>query len=196
VQWKPPPAGCVKLNFDGSVYNDGSRRASIGGVIRDCTGRVLAAFAETTEHATVGIVEARALIRGLQLALKYSYNFLGGLVVEGDDRDLARLLRREDTYTRIPAAMEEEIIRLLGHFPAYLQVDHIYREGNQVADALCHEAYRQQQPREWTAGDILPHAVNEKARDDAYNLAHNMAHVRICKPKPPRYDTSIRSWVS
>jgi ribonuclease HI len=166
VQWKPPSEGSVKLNFDGSVYNDGSRRASIGGVIRDYTGRVLAAFAERTEHASPGIVEARALIRGLRLAL--DCNFMGGLVVEGDDRVLVRLIRREDTYTRIPAAMEEEIIRLLGQFPAF-QVEHIFREGNQVADALCHEAY--QQSGEWRNGYVPP-AVDKKVQDDANGVAH------------------------
>jgi hypothetical protein len=55
----PPPPGWFKLNFDGSVYSDGSSRASIGGVIRDSTGRVIVSFAEKTEHSTIGIVEAR-----------------------------------------------------------------------------------------------------------------------------------------
>jgi hypothetical protein len=60
VHWTPPPNGWVKLNFDGSVYHDGSGRASIGGAIRDSAGRVVLAFSELTEHSTVGIVEARA----------------------------------------------------------------------------------------------------------------------------------------
>ncbi|KAK1650933.1 hypothetical protein QYE76_068738 [Lolium multiflorum] len=188
VQWQPPPDGFVKLNFDGSLYNDGSGRASIGGVIRDCRGRVLIAFAERTEHTTVGIVEAQALIRGLRLA---RYYFLGGLgmVAEGDDRVLVRLLRAEDTYTRIPLDMQQEIITLLGQFPA-CQVQHIFREGNQVADALCHAAYQQQGV--WVGAVALPGAVVEKVEDDAYGVKHE----RICKPKPPRCDSSIQSLVS
>jgi hypothetical protein len=63
VRWTPPPRGWFKLNFDGSVYNDGSARASIGGVIRDSAGRVVVSFAEKTEHSTVGVVEARARAR-------------------------------------------------------------------------------------------------------------------------------------
>lgn len=137
VQWQRPGATWFELNFDGSVHNDESRRASIGGAIRDCDGRVLAAFAERTEHASVGIVEARALIRGLQLALDC---FVGRLVVEGDDQVLVKLLRGEDTQTRIPEAMHKEILLLLRRFSA-CEVQHIYREGNQVADALCREAY-------------------------------------------------------
>ncbi|TVU02261.1 hypothetical protein EJB05_50342, partial [Eragrostis curvula] len=61
VRWTPPRPGWWKLNFDGSVYHDGSGRASIGGAIRDCTGRVILAFAERTEHACIGEVEARGL---------------------------------------------------------------------------------------------------------------------------------------
>jgi ribonuclease HI len=189
VQWKPPLlACCLKLNFDGSVYHDGSGRASIGGVIRDNTGRVRAAFAERTEHAPPGIVEARALIRGLQLALRH---FPGcWLVVEGDDLMLVKLLRGEDTERRIPLAMQEEIIMLLRRFPA-CEVNHIFREGNQVADALCHEAYQQPGDREWVGDVRLPQAVWEKARDDAQGVEY----VRICKPKPPRCHVSIPSLV-
>ncbi|KAI4982266.1 hypothetical protein ZWY2020_022758 [Hordeum vulgare] len=115
VRWEAPPAAWLKLNFDGSVYNDGSGRASVGGAIRDCTGRVLVAFAEPTEHSTVGIVEARALIRGLRLALT---RFRGRLVAEGDDLMLVQLLTGEETQTRIPMAMQKEILMLLGCFAA------------------------------------------------------------------------------
>ncbi|XBH64689.1 hypothetical protein VPH35_118407 [Triticum aestivum] len=172
VRWKAPPAGWLKLNFDGSVYNDGSGRASVGGAIRDCNGRVLVAFAEPTEHSTVGIVEARALIRGLRLALS---RFRGRLVAEGDDLMLVELLTGEETQTRVPQAMQDEILMLLGCFAAY-KVQHIFREGNQVAHVLCKEAY--QRPGVW-AGGIVPHAVWEKAQDDV----HGVAHERLCKKK-------------
>ncbi|KAK1612164.1 hypothetical protein QYE76_035837 [Lolium multiflorum] len=110
VRWTPPRFGWTKLNFDGSVLHDGSGRASIGGVIRDANGRVVLSFAERTEHAPIGIVEARALIRGLKLALDYGCD---RLVVEGDDLTLVKLLRCESTQTRIPREMLDEIIWLL-----------------------------------------------------------------------------------
>ncbi|KAK1650889.1 hypothetical protein QYE76_068694 [Lolium multiflorum] len=188
VQWQAPPDGCVKINFDGSMYYDGSGRASIGGVIRDCTGRVLVAFAKRTKPSSPGIAEAQALIHGLQLALRH---FPGSwLLVEGDDLMLVKLLRGEDTERRIPLAMQEEIIMLLRRFPA-CEVNHIFREGNQVADALCHEAYQQPGDREWVGDVRLPQAVWEKARDDA----QGKKYVRICKPKPPRCRSSIPSLV-
>ncbi|KAK3138243.1 hypothetical protein QOZ80_5AG0366300 [Eleusine coracana subsp. coracana] len=162
VRWTPPPRGWFKLNFDGSVYNDGSQRASIGGAIRDSTGRVVLSFAEKTEHSTVGIVEARALARGLGL---------DRVVAEGDDLVLVQLLRGEKTQTRIPVAMQQEIVALLRCFPER-DVRHVYREGNQVAHALCRQAY--EYPGVW-AGALVPSAVWAKIEDDRRGVAHQRA---------------------
>ncbi|KAE8803473.1 hypothetical protein D1007_20702 [Hordeum vulgare] len=161
VSWSRPPMGWCKLNFDGSVKRDGSGRATIGGVIRNSSGQAILAYAERTEHAGVGVVEARALMRGLELALAMGCT---SLVVEGDDLTLVTLLRGESRHTRIPAAMEGEIVQLLGCF-RICEVQHVYREGNQVADALCHEAYRC--PGVWrTAERPLPLAVWAKVEGD------------------------------
>ncbi|CAN6217121.1 unnamed protein product [Urochloa humidicola] len=171
VQWMPPPRGWFKINFDGSVYHDGSRRASIGGAIRDNAGRVVLAFAEQTEHSTVGIVEARAMIRGLRLALELG---LDRVIVEGDDLVLAQLLRGEETQTRIPMAMQQEILGLLRCFPGR-DVRHVYREGNQVAHTLCRQAYHG--PGLW-GGVPLPQAVWEKAEEDRLGVVHERTVIR------------------
>ncbi|XP_039803633.1 uncharacterized protein LOC120667670 [Panicum virgatum] len=170
VQWTPPPHGWFKINFDGSVYHDGSGRASIGGAIRDSAGRVVLAFAEPTKHSTVGIVEARAMIRGLRLALGLG---LRRVVVEGDDLVLVQLLRGEETQTRIPVAMHAEIVGLLRRFPG-CDVRHVYREGNTVAHTLCRQAYHG--PGVWVG--IVPSAVFEKAEDDRRGMLHEREVVR------------------
>ncbi|XP_002441395.1 uncharacterized protein LOC8082989 [Sorghum bicolor] len=169
VQWSPPPRGWFKLNFDGSVYHDGSARASVGGAIRDSAGRVVLAFAEPTEHSTVGIVEARAMIRGLRLALGLR---LQRLVVEGDDLVLVQLLRGEETQTRIPVALQEEIRGLLRCFSG-CDVRHVYREGNQVAHTLCRQAYHC--PGVWAG--IVPSVVFDKAEEDRRGVLHERAVV-------------------
>ncbi|KAE8782703.1 hypothetical protein D1007_43976 [Hordeum vulgare] len=167
VSWSRPPMGWCKLNFDGSVKRDGSGRATIGGVIRNSSGQAILAYAERTEHAGVGVVEARALMRGLELALAMGCT---SLVVEGDDLTLVRLLRGESRQTRIPAAMEDEIVQLLGCF-RICEVQHVYREGNQVADALCHEAYRC--PGVWrTAERPLPLTVWAKVEGDRRGVVY------------------------
>ncbi|CAN6327586.1 unnamed protein product [Urochloa humidicola] len=174
VRWTPPPRGWFKINFDGSVYHDGSRRASIGGAIRDSAGRVVLAFAEPTEHSTVGIVEARAMIRGLRLALELGVE---RVIAEGDDLVLAQLLRGEETQTRIPMAVQEEILGLLRCFPGR-DVRHVYREGNQVAHTLCRQAYHG--PGVWVGdGRVpLPPAVWEKAEDDRLGVVHERTVLR------------------
>jgi ribonuclease HI len=166
VRWTPPRFGWTKLNFDGSVFNDGSGRASIGGVIRDADRQVLFSFAERTEHAPIGIVEARALIRGLKLALDFGCD---RLVVEGDDLTLVRLLRCESMQTRIPHEMLDEIIGLLNSFDV-CEVQHTYREGNSVANALCKEAYKTTVPRVLTG--MVPYAVWQKVEDDRRGVVH------------------------
>lgn len=166
VQWSRPHPGWYKLNFDGSVHHDGSGRASTGGVIRDSYGRVVLAFAKRTPHAGVGVVEARALIRGLRFALVSGYD---RLVVEGDDLTLVLLLRGKSKHTRIPSAMHAEIRRLLSCFREY-EVQHVYREGNQVADTLCHQAYRC--PGVWKMDQLPPPAVWAKAEDDRHGVVY------------------------
>ncbi|KAK3152285.1 hypothetical protein QOZ80_2BG0156850 [Eleusine coracana subsp. coracana] len=173
VRWTTPPPGCFKLDFDGSVLHDGSghARATIGGVLRDCTGNIVFAFAEPTSHAPIGFVEARALIRGLELVLE-----MGGfitsrpLLVEGDDLTLVRLLRGESRQTRIPLPMEDDILELLGRFRGGCEVRHIFREGNQVADKLTKEAYRC--PGVWINNRLVPIGVWEKAEDDRHGVVH------------------------
>lgn len=114
--WEPPRAGWFKLNFDGSVYHDGSGSASIGGAIR---GPASVAFAETTDHWSIGVRGGGprgALIRGLRLVSLSPVSWRGWWLrattvqlLRGDwrgdtdadpgrparrDRHLARLLRR------------------------------------------------------------------------------------------------------
>jgi hypothetical protein len=151
------------------VYHDGSGRASIGGAIRDSAGRVVLAFAEPTDHSTVGIVEARAMIRGLRLALGLH---LQRLVVEGDDLVLVQLLRGEETQTRIPMALQEEVHGLLRCFSG-CDVRHVYREGNQVAHTLCRQAYHC--PGVWVG--IVPSVVFDKAEEDRRGVLHERAVV-------------------
>lgn len=176
VRWTPPRPGCFKLNFDGSVLHDGSGRASIGGVLRDCAGRAVFAYAQRTDHAPIGVVEARALIHGLHLVLQ-SGGFVANqpLLVEGDDLTLVRLLRGESRQTRISLDMENEILELLGRFRGGCEVRHVYREGNQVADKLTKEAYRC--PGVWFDG-MVPFGVWEKAEDDRRGVVHERVRVR------------------
>uniref|UniRef100_A0A0E0L1A0 RNase H type-1 domain-containing protein n=1 Tax=Oryza punctata TaxID=4537 RepID=A0A0E0L1A0_ORYPU len=168
VRWAPPPVGWCKLNFDGSVFNDGSRRASVGGVIRAATA---ASCWPSLRPRSTG--QSGWWRPGLKLALAC---FVERIVVEGDDLVLVQLLRGEETQTRIPAAMHEEIVSLLSRFTEF-EVRHIYREGNSVAHTLCRQAY--QSPGLWAERDPMPATVWEKIDEDCRGVLHE----RLCKKK-------------
>lgn len=51
-RWMPPPRW-FKLNFNGSVYNYDTGRASIGGAICDSASRLVLSFTEKTKHSTL-----------------------------------------------------------------------------------------------------------------------------------------------
>uniref|UniRef100_A0A0D3FHD5 RNase H type-1 domain-containing protein n=1 Tax=Oryza barthii TaxID=65489 RepID=A0A0D3FHD5_9ORYZ len=114
--WEPPRAGWFKLNFDGCVYHDGSGSASIGGAIR---GPASVAFAETTDHWSIGVRGGGprgALIRGLRLVSLSPVSWRG---TPGDDLLLVSsccVATGAETQTRIPAALHDEIVTLLGCF--------------------------------------------------------------------------------
>jgi hypothetical protein len=80
---------------------------------------------------------------------------------------LVQLLRGEDTQTRIPVALQEEIHALLCCFSA-CDVRHVYREGNQVAHTLCRQAYHC--PGVWVG--MLPSIVFDRAEEDRRGVLH------------------------
>ena len=80
------------------------------------------------------------------------------------------MLRGEETQTRIPVAMQEELHGLLRCFDG-CDVQHVYREGNAVAHTLCRQAYHG--PGVWVGGRVpLPLAVWEKSEDDRHGVVH------------------------
>ncbi|KAF0918000.1 hypothetical protein E2562_021695 [Oryza meyeriana var. granulata] len=154
--------GCDCLTF-GPIRN-GTKRPT--GIICGCDDRVVVAFAERTEHCTVDVVEARALIHGLRLVLACSVE---RIVVEGDDLVLVQLhaARRGDA-DEDPAAMQEEIIGLLSCF----------------ADRV--RAY--ERPGTWTERVVMPAAVWAKVDDDRRGVVHE----RLRKPRARRTRASWR----
>uniref|UniRef100_A0A0D9Z601 RNase H type-1 domain-containing protein n=1 Tax=Oryza glumipatula TaxID=40148 RepID=A0A0D9Z601_9ORYZ len=151
------PSRWFKLNFDGCVYHDGSGSASIGGPIR---GPASVAFAETTDHWSIGVRGGGprgALIRGLRLV-----SLSPRLVVEGDDLLLVSsccVATGAETQTRIPAALHDEIVTLLGCF-AEVGVQHVYRESNHRSP-MTHTVWTPSSP------------VAEKADNDRCGVAHD-----------------------
>jgi hypothetical protein len=66
--WKKPPEGKVVVNVD-AAFNENSGCGSVGSIIRDCSGGVLAAAHSFVPHLVdAPMAEAYALKEGLMLA--------------------------------------------------------------------------------------------------------------------------------
>ena len=74
VCWRKLPDGVFKINTDGAAADDG-RRSSIGVVIRDCRGQVVAALCRVLSGCfTVDETEVLAIEAGILLAKEMDLN--------------------------------------------------------------------------------------------------------------------------
>ncbi|XP_038979326.1 uncharacterized protein LOC120109628 [Phoenix dactylifera] len=72
VSWAPPPPGSLKVNFDGSVAEGGSR-CGVGFVIRDHDSRLIVAGGRRTFDGSVYVTELHATWEGLLYMLEYTW---------------------------------------------------------------------------------------------------------------------------
>ncbi|XP_061999030.1 uncharacterized protein LOC133716336 [Rosa rugosa] len=123
IAWSPPPAGAVKINFDGS--KKGSSTAG-SFVIRNQDGKPLYAAAKGFGNTTVPVAEATALRNSLECALR------------------------------------------LNHTNAQVEVQHIFREPNFVADSIAHLGHTSIDGLFWT--DTIPRNASNALLFDVVNL--------------------------
>ncbi|KAG9442213.1 hypothetical protein H6P81_018067 [Aristolochia fimbriata] len=84
VGWRPPPSGCIKLNFDGSSQGNPSP-AGFGGVFRDHEGTIFLTYAGPLGHEDSTVAEMTALLQGLRI---FRSRLQGKLLVEGDSKNV------------------------------------------------------------------------------------------------------------
>jgi ribonuclease HI len=88
--WKPPPKGSLKLNFDGaSKGNPG--RTSMGGVIRDNQGRIIRFYTGSLGNSTNNVAKFGALETGLEILHREG---IENVIVEGDSMLFINTLRK------------------------------------------------------------------------------------------------------
>ena len=71
--WKAPQAGFVKVNFNGAVFGD-LNKSSVGVVIRDNNGAILASCSEKLSQAYKA-EETKALVAWKALMFAYELGF-------------------------------------------------------------------------------------------------------------------------
>ncbi|CAL1360380.1 unnamed protein product [Linum trigynum] len=132
ISWKPPPPEWVTLNSNGSVHIS-SGHAAAGGLIRDPTGRCLAAYAINLGSCSITRAELRGAVEGLQVAWDTGFRRVR---VELDSLCAVQLLNSLDSPDHQQAAIIQRFKELLIH-QWEVVVSHIFREGNKCADHLA-----------------------------------------------------------
>nr|XP_023891839.1 uncharacterized protein LOC112003847 [Quercus suber] len=106
VKWKPPPKQeWLKANYDGTVFLD-SDEAGLGMVIRNDSGKVMAAFSEKIPlPCSVEILELLAVRRAVQLAVELDFH---QVCFEGDSEIVFKALSLDPT----PHSLLGHIVKL------------------------------------------------------------------------------------
>ncbi|KAL0007215.1 hypothetical protein SO802_008717 [Lithocarpus litseifolius] len=132
IRWSPPPAGWVKVNFDGAPFKE-KNLAGLGGVIHNDIGLIMAAFTQTIPLPTsVEMVKVLAARSALGLAQELCLN---KVQLEGDS-DINQLEgARTSSYGHIIMDINQ-----LSYAFQCLSFCHTRRPGNKVVHKLARSA--------------------------------------------------------
>ncbi|CAN1845039.1 Putative ribonuclease H protein At1g65750 [Linum perenne] len=135
ITWEPGPIDRITINTDGSV-ND-QKFATAGGVLRSSDGKCLKAFSSNLGRCSVTRVELQGAIHGLELAWNMGFR---------------RVELQMDSSVAIDLFMatEEPMHQHAGEVLSFrelrtrdwsINIRHLYREGNKVADFLANRGH-------------------------------------------------------
>ncbi|CAI0467081.1 unnamed protein product [Linum tenue] len=131
ISWDRPPTGWVCLNTDGSVVL-AQKSTAAGGVLRGCDGRFIKAFAANLGGGSITHAELGGIVHGLRMAWEEGSR---KVILQTDSTTAINLLKDADChnphYTLI-AAIRELLAR-----DWEIELVHVFREGNYVADYLA-----------------------------------------------------------
>lgn len=132
INWEVPVLGYAKLNCDGAVRSF-NEKAACGGVLRDDNGAFLWGFAVKLGRCTVTQAELWAIIHGLKLAKERGYS---KIMVESDSLTAVKFINGGCLHSHQCKPLVNEIHKLMAELES-IQVSHVFREANQVADRLA-----------------------------------------------------------
>lgn len=163
VRWKYAEFGYT-LNVDGaSKGNPGL--AGGGGCIRDPRGQVCLGFSYFYGFGTNTVAEGRALLDGLRLAQLHNISISA---IYTDSMVLLMLIQSKQSPPWSFLPWWEALTELISHF--HCPIRHVYREGNQLADALANHAVHVGHNQEFAFLQDLPQMAKGYAISDANGL--------------------------
>lgn len=159
ARWKSPGAGILKINTDGAVFNDAG--VGMGVMIRDEWGNVVrAACAQVQQQWDASVVEAKAIVLGLKLAIQCNSKMVA---VESDCLQVIKLVKGEKEDGSYLGMICKEINIISSWFDA-ISFDLIYREANLAAHTMAHLSPLVYSTRVWIGG--CPSIVEDVVASD------------------------------
>ncbi|WMV24105.1 hypothetical protein MTR67_017490 [Solanum verrucosum] len=143
VSWHKPERNWIKCNTDGaSRGNPGDNAYAL--CIRDYKGDLIFAEAQQIGFATNNMAEAVAVLMGLKYCRQNQYR---KLILETDSVGIKNYLIREWKIPWELIDIMEEAINIIEQDG--VNVKHVYREGNHLADALANTAFSHIEKQEY-----------------------------------------------
>ena len=144
VCWRKPPDGVFKINTDGAAADDG-RRSSIGVIIRDCRGQVVAALCRVLSGCfSVDETEVLAIEAGILLAKEMDLN---QIIIESDSLSSVQRILSKDCSGGF-GHIVNGIISFLDGFMSW-RIRHLKRDFNRVAHELARFAHCNNASQVW-----------------------------------------------
>ncbi|MQM17261.1 hypothetical protein Taro_050231 [Colocasia esculenta] len=165
IRWIPPICD-FSLNVDGACKGNPGECGG-GGCIRDPQGNVHMAFSHFYDVGTSMIAEVRALCDGLRLANYSGYRLS---IIYSDSQVLVNSICEEKMLSWRLYKWWREVRSLISQEPILLS--HVYRETNQLADALANFALKVRCNGVFWVAHNLPHPCKGPMYIDNSGLMH------------------------
>ena len=165
ICWSPPAMPYAKLNVDGASKGNPGHSGG-GGVIRSSTGKILFAFHNYYGINTSLFAETKALLDGLKFCNRMG---LSQVEVETDSMVLLKMVKnRKCTKWNLKKPWSE----LMALLHLLIKIEHIYREGNQIADLLANEAVQSKKAKEYHSEEEFPVKMKSMAKLEAMRVPY------------------------
>ncbi|XP_019237121.1 PREDICTED: uncharacterized protein LOC109217336 [Nicotiana attenuata] len=177
VTWQLSFHGWYKCNIDGaSKGNPGP--SSLGFCMRNDEDDVVYARALDLEVTTNVVVEAKAILQGLEYCVEHD---LHPLILETDSLVMKKVIEREWDPPWVIANDVKKIREMKGHFNVIFQ--HVLREGNTVADFIANIVFSFAGTTEFHSFSELPSAGKRLINLDKSQTPN--LRVRIAERRAP-----------
>lgn len=145
INWRPPPLGWLKVNWDAAV-DKSNGRIGLGVVIRDHLGQMYASKSQT-RHGYLEPVAAEAMA-ALLASLLCCEMRLQQVMLEGDAKVIVDAVNARETVWTRWGHLVEDILQTLQAVGGW-KMGYVRREANNAAHVLARLAAKQNMNNEW-----------------------------------------------